>query len=172
LFHVDFLSAFSSSLFVSLLSFHYPVSGKLLRRYLIPGEYHTVSPIAVRKDVNVYTENKRVVCPIDTEEFGLVLLIAIAATMVGSIIFDCTCNPKPLDGKCCEDGRCQIGKNVKKFQDCGAFAFGGSTTLVLFQPGAIIFDNDLITNSENQLETLVKVGNSLGRSTGKYKKQQ
>ncbi len=40
--------------------FHYPVSGKLQRRYLITGEYHTVSPIAVRKNVDVYVENKRV----------------------------------------------------------------------------------------------------------------
>ncbi len=42
------------------LRFHYPVSGKLQRRYLITGEYHTVSPIAVRKNVDVYVENKRV----------------------------------------------------------------------------------------------------------------
>ena len=40
------------------------------------------------------------------------------------------------------------------------FAFGGSTTLVLFQPGAITFDADLLKNSNMQLETLVKVGTS------------
>ncbi len=110
------------------------------------------------------------ICPIETAEFGLVLLVAIAATMVGSIIFPCSCNPAPADGKCCEDGRCQVGKQVSKFDDCGSFAFGGSTTLVLFPAGSITFDKDLLVNSEQQLETLVKVGNSLGRATGKGKK--
>lgn len=38
--------------------FHYPVSGKLLERFLIQGEYHTVSPIAVRKNVDVYTVSR------------------------------------------------------------------------------------------------------------------
>ena len=33
--------------------------------------------------VDVYVENKRCICPIETEQFGLVLLIAVAATMVG-----------------------------------------------------------------------------------------
>lgn len=148
--------------------FHYPVSGKLLPRFLIQGEYHTVSPIAVRKNVDVYTENKRCICPIETADFGLVVLIAIAATMVGSIGFTCVCNPPPADGAvCCVDGRCMVGKTVNKFDDAGYFAFGGSTTLVLFQPGAIHFDSDLVQNSDRQLETLVKVGMSLGKSTGK-----
>jgi phosphatidylserine decarboxylase len=148
-----------------------PVSGKLGLRYLLGKDYLTVSPIAVRK-VDVYTENKRVILPIETEHFGLVLFIAVAATMVGSIIFACTCDPKPADGApCCVDGRCQVGRSVRKFDDCGTFAFGGSTTLVLFRPGAISFDKDLRLNSDQQLETLVKVGTSLGRATGKYKKQ-
>lgn len=147
---------------------HSPVSGTLLPRYLIQGEYHTVSPIAVRKNVDVYTENKRCICPIQTDEFGLVVLIAIAATMVGSIGFPCVCNPPPAGGAtCCDDGRCMVGKRVSKFDDAGFFAFGGSTTLVLFQPGTIHFDSDLVQNSERQLETLVKVGMSLGRATGK-----
>lgn len=150
--------------------FHWPVSGRLLPRFLISGEYHTVSPIAVRKNVDVYTENKRCICPIETDEFGLVLLIAIAATMVGSIGFTCCCNPPPADGRCCPDGRCMVGKSVSKFDDAGYFAFGGSTTLVLFQPGSVTFDSDLLQNSDRQLETLVKVGMSLGKATGKYKK--
>jgi len=149
--------------------FHSPVTGTLGLRHLLGKDYLTVSPIAVRK-VDVYTENKRVIVPIHTEHFGLVLFIAVAATMVGSIRFDCTCNPPPADGHCCEDGRCQVGRRVEKFTDLGCFAFGGSTTLVLFQPGSIHFDNDLMANSGQQLETLVKVGTSLGRATGKFKK--
>ncbi len=46
----------------------------------------------------------------------------------------------------------------------GYFAFGGSTILVLFQGQKIEFDKDLVENSEKCIETIVKVGNSIGRS--------
>jgi len=38
--------------------------------------------VAVKTSMDVYTENKRVVCPIETDEFGLVTFVAIGATMV------------------------------------------------------------------------------------------
>lgn len=132
---------------------HFPVSGVCRERTMIDGDYNTVNPIAVRMNVNVYTENKRCICPIDTKEFGLVVLIAVGATMVGSINFE------PNTDK---------GSKVKKFQSHGYFAFGGSTTLVLFKPGAISLDKDLVQNSDNCLETLAKVGNHIGVSTGKF----
>jgi phosphatidylserine decarboxylase len=37
--------------------------------------------------------------------------------------------------------------------------------LVLFEPGKIEFDADLLANSAKPLETLVKVGVSIGRAT-------
>jgi len=42
--------------------------------------------MAVRGDVDVYTENKRVIWTIESPEFGLVTLVIIGAMMVGSII--------------------------------------------------------------------------------------
>jgi len=157
---------------------HYPVSGRLLPRFPISGDYITVSPIAVRQRVDVYTDNKRCIIPIETDEFGLVVMIAVGATMVGSIQFPCRCASQPSSSSssssltspstsnvCCEDGRCLVGERVHKFDECGWFCFGGSTVLTLFQPGAIQFDEDLLKNSYNQLETLVKVGTSMGRAT-------
>ncbi len=38
----------------------------VVRSTLIGGEYYTVNPIAVRKNVDVYTANKRCVVPIGT----------------------------------------------------------------------------------------------------------
>jgi len=43
----------------------------------------------------------------------------------------------------------------------GYFAFGGSTTLLLFPPGTVAFDEDLIANSRKPIETLVRAGASL-----------
>jgi len=145
---------------------HFPVSGVPLKREPIDGTYYTVNPIAIRKDVDVYTENKRCICPIETKEFGLVMLVAVGATMVGSIRFECTCKNLPSGATNCPAGACYEGKRVKKFDPHGYFAFGGSTVLLLFRPGAIQFDSDLVANSKRQLETLVKVGESLGKATG------
>jgi len=51
-----------------------------------------------------------------------------------------------------------------KGDEFGYFAFGGSTIVLLFQPGAIHFDDDLLSNSisTKPIETLVKMGMSLG----------
>ena len=141
---------------------HWPVSGQPGRRFPISGEFNTVNPLAVRKDVDVYTENKRVICPVRTAEFGLVVLVAIGATMVGSINFvSCKCGKEGG----CSDGACVEGQQVRRFDEHGWFAFGGSTVLVIFQPGAVAFDEDLKRNSAAGLETLIKVGRRVGVAT-------
>jgi len=58
------------------------------------------------------------------------------------------------------------GRELKKFDPHGYFAFGGSTVLLLFKPGSIELDSDLLANTKNHLETLVKVGESIGKATG------
>lgn len=51
--------------------------------------------------------------------------------------------------------------NVVRMDEMGYFAFGGSTIVMLFQPGTK-FDSDLLANSRDQLETLIKVGDRIG----------
>jgi len=162
---------------------HHPVDGISQLRTMIDGEYNTVSPIAVRKNVNVYTDNHRCVCPIQTKEFGLVILVAIAASMVGSIQFiQCKCHdnnniinnsdpgkvPEHIIPPACSDGKCQVGSLVSRFDEHGYFAFGGSTVLILFEPGRIAFDSDLKHNSDRSIETLIKVGRRIGRATKEF----
>jgi phosphatidylserine decarboxylase len=48
----------------------------------------------------------------------------------------------------------------------GYFAFGGSTIILLFPVDRIKFDEDLLNNSEDKLETLVRVGDRIGSSSG------
>ena len=151
---------------------HWPVSGKVQARTPIDGEYNTVNPLAVRKDVDVFTENKRSICPLDSPQFGLVVLIAVGASMVGSINFvSCRCagvDHNPPEGenrRNCQDGKCVAGDTVRRFDEHGYFAFGGSTCIVLFRPGVIAFDADIRRNSEKSMETLVKVGRRIGVAT-------
>jgi len=130
---------------------HTPVEGFFGERFPIPGALYTVNPFAINANVNVYTDNKREVCVIDTEQFGLVILIAVAATMVGKMeIFNLP------------------GTRSIKGAEHGKFLFGGSTVLLLFQPGSIKFDEDLVLNSDKRadhdhpIETLVRVRSRLG----------
>jgi len=102
----------------------------------------------MQKHLTVKT-NKRCVCPIETKDFGTVVLIAVGAAMVGSIGFD-----HPNDAE----------TNVSKFDPHGFFAFGGSTVLIFFKPGKIVFDRDLVNNSNKKLETLIQVGDSIGKA--------
>lgn len=128
--------------------FHSPVTGKLLDFKPFVGTYYTVNPIAVKEDVDVYTENKRTLLTIETAEFGTVLFIAVGATMVG-----------------CIEWTKKKGDFVNKGDELGYFAFGGSTVLLLFKKGTIQFDQDLLINSQKPVETLVAVGDSLGKAT-------
>jgi len=127
--------------------FHVPVTGIIGPSKPIDGTYFTVNPIAIREDVDVYCENKRCVTQIDSEYFGKVLFISVGATLVGSINLTTT-----------------EGQHVQKGDEQGYFAFGGSTILLLFKKNTIQFDADLIINSAKPIETLVKVGTSLGNS--------
>jgi phosphatidylserine decarboxylase len=56
------------------------------------------------------------------------------------------------------------GEQVKRAEELGYFKFGGSTILLLFEPGKMRFDDDLVDNSNGALETLVRVGMSVGHS--------
>ncbi|XP_042456522.1 phosphatidylserine decarboxylase proenzyme 2-like isoform X5 [Zingiber officinale] len=128
--------------------FHVPVSGTIESFHEIPGYLYTVNPIAVNsKYCNVFTENKRVVSVISTSEFGKVAFIAIGATMVGSITFTK-----------------EKGDYVHKGDEFGYFSFGGSTVICIFEKHTIEIDEDLLSNSERSLETLVAVGMRLGIS--------
>jgi phosphatidylserine decarboxylase len=127
---------------------HVPASGVLLPHTEISGALFTVNPIAVNANVNVYTQNKREIHELNTMNFGKIVIVPVGATMVGSIK--------------------HINKTdrVKKGDPHGFFAFGGSTVLLFFEPGAIQFDSDLVENSKKKLETLLKVNTRIGCSTG------
>lgn len=125
--------------------FHIPVDGIMGTPKLIEGEYYTVNPMAIRSALDVYGENIRVVIPIDSVSHGRVMVICVGAMMVGSTVITR-----------------KAGEEVKRAEELGYFKFGGSTILLLFEEGAMNFDDDLTDNSKGALETLVRVGMSIG----------
>ncbi|KAK0945981.1 phosphatidylserine decarboxylase [Friedmanniomyces endolithicus] len=127
--------------------FHIPVDGVMGEPRLIDGEYYTVNPMAIRSALDVYGENIRVVVPIDSEVHGRVFVVCVGAMMVGSTVITR-----------------KAGERVRRAEELGYFKFGGSTLLLLFEPGVVKFDDDLVGNSNAALETLVRVGMSIGHS--------
>lgn len=127
--------------------FHSPVKGVIGPIKYIEGEYYTVNPMAIRSDLDVYGENVRVLIPIETEKFGTMVLVAVGAMMVGSTVLTV-----------------KEGQQVERGQEVGYFKFGGSTVLLLFQKDKFVFDSDLVNNSKQCVETLVRVGQSIGHT--------
>jgi phosphatidylserine decarboxylase len=118
--------------------FHIPVDGVLGTPKPIEGEYYTVNPMAIRSALDVYGENIRVVVPIDSVAHGRVMFVCIGAMMVGSTVITR-----------------KAGEKVKRAEELGYFKFGGSTVLLFFEPGRMVYDDDLVENSSSALETLV-----------------
>ncbi|KAJ3772580.1 phosphatidylserine decarboxylase-domain-containing protein [Lentinula raphanica] len=125
--------------------FHSPVDGKIGKMTYISGEYYTVNPQAIRTALDVYGENARKIVPIDSPQFGRVMAVCVGAMMVGTI-----------------QTTVEEGQWVKRGEEFGYFAFGGSTIVLLFEPGVLEWDEDLLINGRAALETLVRVGMGLG----------
>ncbi|GAA6057046.1 hypothetical protein JCM3770_005225 [Rhodotorula araucariae] len=130
--------------------YHSPVDGVMGHHDYIAGQYYTVNPMAIRSTVSVYSENVRLVASIDSPVFGEVMNVWIGAMMVASIHMTK-----------------QEGEPVKRGEETGYFAFGGSTIVVVFKPNTVKFDSDLLNNSKHSIETLVRVGMRIGRAVEK-----
>lgn len=125
--------------------FHFPCNGIPSKPHLINGHLYSVNPLALRKRIAILSQNKRVVTEIETESFGKVAYIEIGATSVGTI--QQTFVPE---------------EPVQKGAEKGYFGFGGSCLVLLFEPNKVRFDEDLIHNTRQGIETLCRMGTSLG----------
>jgi len=112
----------------------------------ITGRFHSVSPLALRHDLKILQGNDREYMVLETENFGRVIHIDIGAMVVGKIHQ----HQKP-------------GGSFSKGEEKGYFEFGGSTIILLFEPGKVRIDADILNNSEKGIETLAKYGSRVGR---------
>ncbi|WP_405111785.1 archaetidylserine decarboxylase [Phaeobacter sp. BS52] len=123
--------------------YHFPASGRISAAKDLSGALHSVNPIALGAGPDVFGENKRSWTLIDTDTFGSYAFVEVGAFGVGSII------------------NTRTSGAVEKMDEKGYFKFGGSTVVVVFEPGRVQFSDDLVTNSAKGRETLVKVGQPL-----------
>lgn len=111
----------------------------------IPGELHTVNPIALER-YNIYKRNCREYTVLHTENFGDVVQIEVGAMMVGRIVNN--------------HGEASFRRGEEK----GRFEFGGSTIVMLFGRDSISVDYDILRNSAEGIETVVKLGEKIGKA--------
>ena len=105
----------------------------------VPGEYHSVNPIALARRPDVYADNERQISELETE-FGRLWMIDVGAFGVGTIV------------------QTFSGERHTKGEEKGYFKFGGSTVILVAAAGALEFDRDLVENSRAGLETRVLCG--------------
>lgn len=124
--------------------YHFPAAGIPSETHAIPGPLFSVSPIALAQQLSYLWTNKRTLTQLQTEDFGTILLLEIGATCVGSIHQTYTPN-----------------QPVEKGAEKGYFAFGGSSTITIFEPGKVTLAKDLLENSSKQIELYARIGSEM-----------
>lgn len=124
--------------------FHFPFDAEVGPSIEIRGNYFSVSPIALKRNLEIFCRNKRSLSLLETKEYGCMAMCEVGATLTGSIIQSYS------PGK------------IKKGNEKGYFAFGGSTVVLLFEENAIEFDQDLISNTKKGYETSIRMGERIG----------
>lgn len=125
--------------------FHYIDDGKTLKNKAIKGKYHTVSDTS--KEHKIYKENHREYSILETKNFGQIIYMEVGAMMIGKIIN-------------------HNKKEFKKGEEKGYFLPGASTVVIVINN--IELDRDIIKNSKNNIETIVNVGEKIGKCVQKY----
>ena len=121
----------------------YAFDGEKGKTVAIPGRLHTVNPIA-NDFFPIYKENAREYTIVHAREFGDVIAMEVGALLVGKIVNH------------------HGAASVRRGQEKGYFQFGGSTVVLLLKKDTAILDEDILENSRNGIETVVKFGEKIG----------
>lgn len=122
-------------------------AGTLAEKRFLPGELHTVRPIALAA-LPVFTRNCRELCLLETAHFGTVAQVEVGAMLVGKI-----------------ENYGEPGARFVRGEEKGRFLYGGSTVVVLLEKDRVKLDDALFENTLRGLETPVTMGETLGHAT-------
>jgi phosphatidylserine decarboxylase len=125
--------------------FHYVDGGVQGPVQTLKGPLHSVSPLALRHRPQVHRTNFRQWCAIRSPHLGALIQVEVGAMMVGSIV-----QHQPNGGYC------------RRGLEKGYFQFGGSTVILIIEPGRVQIDQDILQRSAQGTETLVHYGERVG----------
>jgi len=123
----------------------YPDYGMKGENVFLPGILHTVQPIALREGP-VFTENAREYTVLHTANFGDMVQMEVGAMLVGKI--------DNYHGVC----------SFEKGEEKGKFLYGGSTIILLVEPGRVKFPTKLFEATERDEEVPVRIGMKIGEA--------
>lgn len=123
--------------------FHFPAAGWASPAREVGTRLHSVHPLALGAGAPSLL-NKRALTLLESEALGALALIEVGALVVGTIV------------------QTYAPGWVERGQEKGTFRFGGSTVVVLTQPGRVTWDSDLVEASAAGHETLVRVRTRVG----------
>ena len=121
----------------------YVDDGEKSEQVKIPGALHTVNPIA-NDYFPIYKENAREYTVLHSRSFGDVIVMEVGAMLVGRIVNH---HQRAV---------------VRRGQEKGYFQFGGSTIVLLMKADTVKMDEDILFNSREGIETVVKYGEKIG----------
>jgi len=124
--------------------FHFPDDGEVVAQWRIPGVLHSVNPWALAGRPEIFMLNERNVSILETAHLGRLAYVEIGATCVGRIA--------PL----------HRGGPFRRGDEKGMFLFGGSTLIVIGEPGRWTVEPELLANTAKGLETYIETGRGLG----------
>ncbi len=127
--------------------FHFPCSGIVGEPRKIVGKLYSVNPFALRKDLSYLWRNYREVTRLQAQDRAEEMtIVEIGATMVGKIYQTFS-----------------EGTPVRKGDEKGYFAIGGSCIVTLFPKGSVVWDCDLLEYGERGIEVYGKMGDHCAR---------
>jgi len=127
--------------------FHYPDDGRVLDSYRAHGAYHSVNPVALKAKSDVLATNERHISILETANFGKLAYIEVGAMCVGKIV------------------QSHEGASFERGDEKGYFLFGGSTVVVLGEPGRWKPDAEILRQTEQKRETLIRLGEPVATRT-------
>lgn len=127
--------------------FHYPDDGRTWDSFRIHGKLHSVNPVALRYRSEIFFTNERQVSLLDTKNFGRIAYIEVGALCVGKIV------------------QTHLRPDFDRGDEKGYFLFGGSTVILLGQPGVWKPSADILSQTASKMETLIRLGDVIGEKT-------
>jgi phosphatidylserine decarboxylase len=126
--------------------FHFPDSGLWLSCRRVAGRLHSVNPVALEARPRTFLDNERKVSILECDSLGLLAYIEVGALGVGKIV----------------QSRSPSGR-FERGEEKGYFLFGGSTVIVVGEPGRWKPDADLLKSTRSGVETLIRLGEGIAR---------
>lgn len=126
---------------------HYPDDGTTIERAQLGRSLWTVQWHALQHQPDILLRNERQINILDTAHFGKLAFVEVGAMSVGRIV-----QVHPLD------------KPFRRGDEKSVFKFGGSAVIVFGEPGKWRPSEDILQDTQENIETLVRLGDVIAEA--------